>query len=149
MASQIYGTGQSPSLQAEWYEALYASSDRRNISKAFCVVSSLNVGRSSGNRKFLTVVAAPSAANATKTVPTGFSLVPPPGPAIPVVAKANVAFASFRAPSAIARATSSLTAPCSEMRRGSTPNILVLASLEYVMYAARKTAEAPGTFVIR
>ena len=44
--------------------------------------------------------------------PTGFSTEPPLGPAIPVVANAYVDLARALAPSAIARATGSLTAPC-------------------------------------
>ena len=53
------------------------------------------------------------------TSPTGFSGVPPPGPAMPVIATARSAGEWASAPSAIARATSSLTAPsrCDQRRR--------------------------------
>ena len=46
------------------------------------------------------------------TVPTGLSSVPPPGPAIPVIATAVSAPKRLIAPSAIASATGSDTAPC-------------------------------------
>src|SRR5262249_27790696 len=45
------------------------------------------------------------------TVPTGFSSVPPPGPAMPETAAAQVAPARARAPSAIASTVSRETAP--------------------------------------
>ena len=54
----------------------------------------------------------------------------PPGPAIPVVARAKSAPAALSAPSAIARATGSLTAPCSAIRAAGTPKARVFASLE-------------------
>ena len=46
------------------------------------------------------------------TRPTGFSGVPPSGPAMPVTATARLACEWVSAPPAMARATSSLTAPC-------------------------------------
>ncbi|MEZ5420670.1 MAG: hypothetical protein R2708_25465 [Vicinamibacterales bacterium] len=48
---------------------------------------------------------------ARHTVPTGFSAVPPPGPATPVTATVTSTPARARRPSAIAAATASLTAP--------------------------------------
>ena len=47
-----------------------------------------------------------------KTSPTGFSAVPPPGPATPVTATAMSAPSRARAPLAIAAAVSAETAPC-------------------------------------
>src|SRR6185503_2740710 len=68
---------------------------------------------------------------ATTTVPTGFSGVPPLGPAIPVTATPTLARAFALMPSAIASPTGSLTAPCSRMRSGGTSSSCVLASFEY------------------
>ena len=48
-----------------------------------------------------------------KTSPTGFSSVPPPGPATPVTDTATSAPSRSRAPRAIAAAVSAETAPCS------------------------------------
>ena len=50
-------------------------------------------------------------ATAIQTVPTGLVSVPPSGPAIPVTLTAKRTFARSAAPSAIAHATDSLTAP--------------------------------------
>ena len=50
-------------------------------------------------------------AMASHTVPTGFSGVPPSGPAMPLTATARSTPIRSRAPLAIARTTSSLTAP--------------------------------------
>lgn len=49
---------------------------------------------------------------AIQTVPTGFSGVPPPGPAIPVVATEKSVSSLSNTPAAIASAHSLLTAPC-------------------------------------
>jgi len=59
-------------------------------------------------------------------------LMPPPGPATPVIASDTCARLLRRAPSAIARATCSLTAPCLSMRSAGTPIISVFAWFEYV-----------------
>ncbi len=58
---------------------------------------------------------------ATTTVPTGFSGEPPPGPAMPVTPMPMFVTARVRIPSAIARATCSLTAPCSAISVPETP----------------------------
>ena len=50
-------------------------------------------------------------ATAKCTSPTGFSAVPPPGPATPVIDSATSTASRERACSAMLRATSSLTAP--------------------------------------
>ncbi len=54
--------------------------------------------------------------------PTGFSEEPPSGPAIPVTDAATDAPKRARAPSAIARATWALTAPCAARTVASTPS---------------------------
>ncbi len=73
----------------------------------------------------------PSASRTVKqTVPTGLSGVPPPGPAIPVIATAVSAPKRCRAPAAIASATGSDTAPCASMSAASTPSSWIFASLE-------------------
>ena len=55
----------------------------------------------------------PGPSTARKTSPTGFSGVPPSGPAMPVTATATSAPSAARAPAAIAAAVSADTAPCS------------------------------------
>ena len=55
------------------------------------------------------------------TVPTGFSGVPPEGPAMPVMATPQVLFARSRTATAIALATDSETAPLVTMSDSSTP----------------------------
>ena len=65
------------------------------------------------------------------TVPTGLSSVPPPGPAIPVIATDVSAPSRRSAPRAIAAATSEDTAPCSAISAGSTPSSAIFASLAY------------------
>ena len=68
-------------------------------------------------------------AHASQTVPTGFSGLPPVGPATPVTATLKLAFECAKAPKAMAFATSSLTAPCCAIKVAGTPSISVLASL--------------------
>ena len=63
-------------------------------------------------------------------MPTGFSSVPPPGPAIPVIPIPTCAPKRSRAPSASAAATSGETAPCAAISSAGTPASAVLASLE-------------------
>ena len=59
----------------------------------------------------------PRRAQPNQTRPTGFSAEPPSGPAIPVTLTATSAGEALSAPSAIARAVASLTAPCGGERR--------------------------------
>ena len=66
---------------------------------------------------------------AIHTKPTGFSSVPPDGPAIPVVDTQISNSKISLQPSAIAQATSWLTAPYRAIKFGSTPAILVLSAL--------------------
>ena len=72
----------------------------------------------------------PRAAVAIQTVPTGLAGVPPSGPAMPVTATAKPAGERASTPSAIARATSALTAPWRAMSAGATPSSSILAAFE-------------------
>ena len=67
-----------------------------------------------------------------KTVPTGFTLVPPSGPAMPVTPTPTSTPAFLRAPAAICAAIASLTAPCASIALASTPSSSILAAFEYV-----------------
>ena len=89
---------------------------RRIQSSATCAVSWRWRVRSSGKTKWSACVPCASA-SARCTRPTGFASLPPPGPEMPVVATARSAPKRARAPSAIARATGSDTAPCSREQR--------------------------------
>ncbi len=62
------------------------------------------------------------------TSPTGFSGVPPPGPAMPVVEIASCAPVAASAPRAIASAHSAETAPCCSRSAAGTPSIACLIS---------------------
>jgi len=66
---------------------------------------------------------------ASQTRPTGLSGVPPPGPAIPVTETPKSARDRAIAPAAMARATSSDTAPNWPISAASTPSISVFAAL--------------------
>ena len=66
------------------------------------------------------------------TNPTGFSGVPPAGPAIPVADRPTSTSANRRAPSAIARAVPSLTAPYRSMVSSGTPRSSIFDPLLYV-----------------
>src|SRR5690606_25423370 len=68
---------------------------------------------------------------AMKTVPTGFSGVPPPGPATPLIATPHSAPVMRRMPEAMARTAGSLTAPSLSMRAASTPSRPVFTALSY------------------
>ncbi len=61
---------------------------RRSMSSAACEVSSLKRSREPGENFFCAHVPAFFEASAIHTVPTGFSGVPPVGPATPVTASA-------------------------------------------------------------
>ena len=79
-----------------------------------------------------TVRSSASAADETteQTVPTGLSLVPPPGPAMPVIPIPMSAPSRDRAPADSAVATSGETAPWAAINSAGTPANAVLASLE-------------------
>ncbi len=64
-----------------------------------------------------------------KDVPTGFSAEPPPGPAMPVVARAKVGSCAAKRAFRHCRQPISLTAPCFSIKAGSTPSAAALASL--------------------
>ncbi len=68
---------------------------------------------------------------AKKTVPAGFSGVPPSGPAIPVTDAARSDPKRARAPLAISRAVSSETAPNRRRVSGATPSISCFDESEY------------------
>ena len=67
-------------------------------------------GRPGSRARARALLRAPPRAGTTS--PTGFSAVPPPGPAIPVTETATSAPSRSRAPAAIAAAVSAETAPC-------------------------------------
>lgn len=83
-----------------------------------------------GSRTVRVVVRPSSSRTVKHTVPTGFSGVPPLGPAIPVIAVAVSAPKPYSAPAAIAWATGSETAPWASISAGSTPRSCAFASLE-------------------
>src|SRR5881409_1705924 len=81
--------------------------------------------------KFRCTTSVPRApAKAWNTRPTGFSALPPVGPATPVMPMPNVAPQRSRIPSASAIATSRLTAPCFSINSVGTPANLVFSSFE-------------------
>ena len=81
---------------------------------------------------------------ATHTVPTGFSGVPPPGPATPDVATAQSAPKRSETPFTISRTTSSLTAPCSHKVSFLTPRTLCFILLWYATTPPSITSEHPA-----
>jgi len=80
--------------------------------------------------------------------PTGFSLVPPSGPAIPVTAMLAVAFKLLQHPSAISKAHSALTAPFCSSVVFFTFSSFSFISLLYAITEPLNTADAPGMSVI-
>src|SRR5438876_1028038 len=86
---------------------------------------------------------------ASHTVPTGFSGVPPPGPAIPVTAMVQSAENSRCAPSAIARTVASETAPYASRVSSGTLSAAVLITSAYATTPPMKVSDAPGMLVIR
>src|SRR5690242_11695496 len=77
----------------------------------------------------------------------GFSGVPPPGPAIPVIEQAIDALERASAPSAIAIAHSRLTAPYFLSISRDTPSISCFASLVYVTNPRSTTSDEPAIAV--
>src|SRR5690606_19776292 len=84
-----------------------------------------------------------------QTVPTGFSSVPPSGPATPVIAMPASAPKRSATPRAIARATASETAPSRSIASLGTPRTSTLIRLAYATTQARKTCPGPGCIVMR
>ena len=78
------------------------------------------------------------------TVPTGFSGVPPPGPATPVIPTPTSAPNRARAPSARATATSGLTAPCSASDLGRDVEQLLLGRVRVGGHPAQHPGRRPG-----
>ena len=70
------------------------------------------------------------AAKPNQTEPTGFSAVPPVGPAMPETDTATSAPAAFLAPAAISLTVSRLTAPCLSRVSAETPTNFCFAPLE-------------------
>ena len=95
-------------------------------------------------------MALPSAFNATPkhTVPTGLPGTAPPGPAIPVMDTESCAPECSRAPQAISRAVSQLTAPNAASVSAFTPSISSLARFVYVIKPRSYHSLDPGTAVI-
>ena len=79
----------------------------------------------------------PTPAIATYTRPTGFSSVPPSGPATPVTPTPRSACSRSRAPSAIATATCADTAPCASSAASGTPSCSALTSFAYATIPPR------------
>ena len=79
-----------------------------------------------------------------QTKPTGLSGVPPPGPAMPVVEHETVLEHRDRTPAAIAKATGSLTAPCSSKTSCGTANNSCLMVLEYATTPPEYHVLEPG-----
>ena len=87
-------------------------------------------------------------ANPTYTVPTGFSSVPPVGPATPVVDTAISAPDSFSTPSAISSAHGILTSVYFSIVGRRTPSTLIFISFEYEQTPHSNTELEPDTLVI-
>ena len=98
---------------------------RRSISSTACAARCRTSARSP-IRRVRRDSTVPSTSVAIHTVPTGFSSVPPPGPATPVIAIPTRAPVAARTPVAIARTTGSLTAPCSRRSSFGTPSSSML-----------------------
>src|SRR5207253_228994 len=99
-------------VELDGNEEPHTTSMRRTMSSAACDAWNLTCSRPPMNLNVRDRRAAAVTA-AMATVPTGFSAVPPPGPAMPVTPTPTSTPARDRMPSAIACATNSLTAPCS------------------------------------
>src|SRR5271167_3565773 len=106
---------------------LVASTSRPS---AICNAASRTAVRSPGKIRCSVLGAAPRCASPKWTRPTGFSALPPPGPATPVIDTARSIGARASAPSAIAVAVSALTAPCAAITSGGTPSNSDFASFE-------------------
>ena len=79
--------------------------------RAVCDARSMTRSRVPGKRYVLLHTVPSDLATAMHTVPTGFSSVPPPGPAMPLVAIEMSAPVARHAPKAICSTTGMLTAP--------------------------------------
>src|SRR5213596_293928 len=124
------------------------ASSRRSRSSDACALRRRISSRSPGNTRLTARVSVWTRA-ASHTVPTGFSGVPPPGPAIPVTAMLASAEKSRWAPSAIARTVSSETAPWAWSVSSGTLSAAVLMTSAYATTPPMNVSDAPGTSVIR
>ena len=111
-------------------------STRRTMSSPACEAWNFTSSRSPKKRNRRDRLS-PAVATATATVPTGLAGVPPSGPAMPVMPTPMSASAIARMPSAMARATGSLTAPWASSRAGGTRSTVVLTSLAYATTPCR------------
>src|SRR5262249_31452989 len=84
--------------------------------------------RSTGGRRRSLLWTSPRRTLANQTSRTGFSALPPSGPAIPVMASASSLPLARAAPRAIASTVSRLTAPCARRISPGTPSTRSLAS---------------------
>src|SRR5438093_1534558 len=124
------------------------ASSRRSRSSDACALRRRISSRSPGNTRRTARVSVWTRA-ASHTVPTGFSGVPPPGPAIPVTAMLASAEKSRWAPSAIARTVSSETAPWAWSVSSGTLSAAVLMTSAYATTPPMNVSDAPATSVIR
>ncbi len=83
-----------------------------------------------------------------QTVPTGFPGTAPPGPAMPLVARAMSHPRALRAPEAISLTTGMLTAPWASSDASLTSSRRRFTSLEYDTTPPSMAAELPGSAVI-
>ena len=83
-------------------------------------------------------------AMATQTVPTGFSGVPPPGPATPVIPTPHVAPDTAATPAAISVAVRSETAPCASRVSADTDSRRTFAESVVGDHAAPEAVRRPG-----
>ena len=88
-----------------------SASRRRSRCITTVVVRSRTIARSPGSCTVRSSRPPPASATLRQTIPTGFSGVPPPGPATPVMPTPTAAPKRAAAPSASAAATSGETAP--------------------------------------
>ena len=129
-------------------ESHFFNKARRSSSSACWQVTCLNVSRSKRLVGFKTKVCF-ALASAMKTVPTGFSGVPPPGPAMPVMAMAKSASNNF------ARALGHFAGgwfahrPVLRQRFGANADQFLFRFIAIRDQPAQKDFDAPGTSVIR
>ena len=103
---------------------------------------------SPSNRKVFLIPESLFNFQAIQTVPTGLSIDPPPGPAIPLIETPRLALLSFKAPVTISQTTASLTAPYEFKVSLETPRTACFEMLEYVIKLQPNHAELPGTDTI-
>src|SRR5207244_1193432 len=141
--------GAEPHHPAECLEVAEQLAEARKTARASTRAARRRISsRSPGNTRFTARVVVCTRA-ASHTVPTGFSGVPPPGPAIPVTAIVQSTENRRWVPSAIARTVSSETAPWASSVSSGTLSAAVLITSAYATTPPMKVSEAPGIAVIR